>query len=159
MFSIPAVKGIEFGSGFGMSAFYYLWGFDAVDKIYLTEKREDLKSVFEQLPWPVSWKNKIDYFTGDAFLAIGKMQDLDFVLMDGEKALYLDFLKVLLDKLSPEGLVLIDNSFLEGKILDPKKTKEKNMVKLHEYIKDLPYEALFLPFRDGVTVLQKKVKD
>jgi predicted O-methyltransferase YrrM len=149
-------KIFEFGSGFGMSAFYYLWGSDQIEKIYLTEKREDLKPVFESLPWPQDWKEKIDYFNGDAFRKIEDLNNLDFVLIDGEKAFYLDFLKILLEKLSDEGIVFIDNAFLEGKILDPQKNKERQMLKMHEYIKDLPFDCLFLPFRDGVTIIQKR---
>lgn len=146
----------EFGSGFGMSAFYYLWGHEDIEQIYLTEKREDLKTIFESFPWPSEWRNKIDYYQGDAFRRIVDLKELDFVLIDGEKAFYLDFLKILLEKLSEDGIVFIDNAFLEGKILDPQKNKERQMLKLHEYIKDLPFDSIFLPYRDGITIIQKR---
>ncbi|MCO4755183.1 MAG: hypothetical protein KC478_11930, partial [Bacteriovoracaceae bacterium] len=61
-------KIFEMGSGYGHSAFWYFVGAHAsLEEVVLTEKRTDLKDVFDSLPWPMNWKNRMSYVQGDAF--------------------------------------------------------------------------------------------
>lgn len=149
----------EFGSGYGQSTFWYFLNNEFVEKVVLTEKRDDLEKVFHSLPWPENWKNKIQYNQKDAFEVFESIDDVDFVLIDGVKADYLNFLKACENKLNNDGLVLIDNSYWRGSFLDEKMVNTKQTAKkikeLHEYI-DLSHkwEAVFLPYEDGVTLLR-----
>lgn len=155
-------KIFEFGSGYGQSAFWYLLNNQDIQEIVLTEKRDDLETVFESLPWPATWKNKIVYHQADAFDVFKNIDKVDFVLIDGVKSDYLEFLKECESKLSDSGMVLIDNSYWRGSFLDPevseKKQTAKNIKALHQYIKDSSkWEAVFVPFEDGVTLLRKTI--
>lgn len=150
----------EMGSGYGHSAFYYLKGFSKVEKIFLTEKRKDLQSVFDEISWPDRWKTKLKYHQGDAFEVLEETQErLDFIFIDGVKADYLDFLETAKDKLSAQGVVAIDNSYWRGSFLDVEthhKKSSKNMARLHEWIKQQStFQASFIPFKDGLTLLSK----
>lgn len=149
----------EFGSGYGQSCFWYLLNNSTVEKIILTEKREDMPKVFEGLPWPSHWKNKIHYHNQDAFNVFRTVDSVDFILIDGVKADYLSFLKECESKISANGLVLIDNSFWRGSFLDPEvseqKQSAKNIKALHQYIKKSEFwDSAFVPFEDGVTMLR-----
>jgi caffeoyl-CoA O-methyltransferase len=151
----------EFGSGYGHSAFWYFQGKYPPDKVYLTERRLDLLDVYNKIPWPTSYKEKLNYFQGDAFEAFAQTSEVDFILMDGEKGQYLEFLKLAHEKLNQDGLVFIDNSFWRGSFLDEAKIEKHKSAKLvgdlHNYIKSSPHwYSCFLPFLDGVTLLQKK---
>jgi predicted O-methyltransferase YrrM len=110
----------------------------------------------------LTWKNKIVYHQADAFDVFKSIDKVDFVLIDGVKADYLEFLKECESKLSDSGMVLIDNSYWRGSFLDPevseKKQTAKNIKALHQYIKDSSkWEAVFVPFEDGVTLLRKTI--
>lgn len=151
----------EFGSGYGHSAFWFLIGSDAIEKIYLTEKRTDLKEAFEEAPWGDELRSKMDYFIGDAFLKLSEVSHFDLLLIDGEKASYLEFLKISENKMPKGGVVVIDNAFWRGSFLDEELTKTKTSAKkikeLHDYIKDSKvWEPIFLPLSDGLIVLRKK---
>jgi caffeoyl-CoA O-methyltransferase len=153
-------KIFEFGSGYGQSAFWYLLDNNSVEKIILTEKRTDLLDVFNALPWPLSWKEKLEYYQGDAFDRLQNESNLDFVLIDGVKGDYLRFLEMVTSKLNSQGLVLIDNSYWRGSFLDDEMLKSKQSARqiqqLHQYIKDSKnFESVFLPYEDGVTLLRK----
>lgn len=151
----------EFGSGYGQSCFWYLVNNPFIEKITLTEKRDDLEEKFHQLNWPVEWKNKMHYHQADAFEVFKSIEKVDFILIDGVKADYLDFLKLCENKLNENGLILIDNSYWRGSFLDPevseKKQTAKNIKKLHQYIDESDFwEAAFIPYEDGVSLLRKK---
>lgn len=152
----------EMGSGYGHSAFWYhMAASEVLERIYLTERREDLSSEFETLPWPESFKEKMQYHQGDAFDKLAEIESVDFVLIDGQKSDYLRFFKELDSKLCKGGLVAIDNSFWRGSFLDPDlvatKKSARDVAKLHEYLaQNNNYQKLFIPFKDGLTLLIKK---
>lgn len=152
----------EMGSGFGQSAFWYLLGATSgLEKIILTEKRDDLYEVFNELPWPDRYKSILEYHQDDAFEVLNKSEDrIDIVLIDGVKGDYLKFLELVTPKMNEGGLVLIDNSFWRGSFLSEemreKKSSARNIYELHEYIKQTPgWRKLFVPYKDGLTILQK----
>lgn len=152
----------EMGSGYGHSAYWYFVGSpESVVEVVLTEKREDLKEVFDGLPWPINWKNRMNYIQGDAFEALEKADgEFDFFLIDGVKGDYLKFLKSCVPKLSKGGLIAIDNSFWRGsflkKELREKKASARGVAELHEYIREQKELAsIFVPFSDGLTLLKK----
>ncbi|MEX0798616.1 MAG: class I SAM-dependent methyltransferase [Bacteriovoracaceae bacterium] len=152
----------EMGSGYGHSAFWHFVGANhSLERVVLTEKREDLKDVYNALAWPLNWKNRMDYWQGDAFEKLSKEREsFDFFLVDGIKADYLDFIQAALKRLSPLGIIAVDNSFWRGSFLnstirDRKKSAQK-VFEMHEWIKgrqDL--QAVFAPFMDGLTLIRK----
>lgn len=150
----------EMGSGYGHSAFWFLQASQALQKIYLTEKREDVSEEFKNLPWPQEWKEKIHYHLGDAFDLLENISDIDMALIDGVKADYLSFLKSLEAKMIPGSIVFIDNSFWRGSFLDSEMVKRKisaqKIKELHGYIANTPHwRSLFIPYTDGLSVLVK----
>lgn len=152
----------EFGSGYGQSAFWYLLNNNSIEKVVLTEKRDDLEEVFNKLDWPKDWMEKLEYKQGDAFKTFEQtcIDQFDFMLIDGVKADYLKFLNYSKSKLSENGLVLIDNSYWRGSFLDSaiveKKQTARRIKELHEYLADSQeFESVFLPFEDGVTLIKR----
>ncbi len=155
----------EFGSGYGHSCFWYLVNNYIPKEIVLTEKRDDLKSVFYSLPWSEKQKECIEYFQGDAFDRFEKMELVDFLLIDGTKADYKRFLELSVPKLKKEAVVVIDNAFWKGSVVHDgvvSKKSESAIRDLHEYLKSSFIRKLFtvtyLPFRDGLVLLQYLVR-
>ena len=155
-------KVFEMGSGYGHSAFWHFIGSsETVERVVLTEKRDDLKKVFDQVSWPVNWKRRIEYWQGDAFERLEKEEGkVDFFLVDGVKADYLEFIKKASRKLSKGGLIAVDNSFWRGSFLDQEvRSRKKSAAKVHEmhqWIKSQhELEAVFVPFVDGLTLLRR----
>lgn len=152
----------EMGSGYGQSAFWYLVSkSETLDKIYLTERRDDLAAEFEKLSWPKNFKQKLNYFQGDAYEKIKEISNIDLLLIDGQKSDYKKFLSDHYEKLNPGCLVIIDNSYWRGSFLDQEQREKYNSAQsifdLHEYIKfSDKFEKIFIPFKDGVTVLRLK---
>lgn len=153
----------EMGSGYGQSAFWYFAGNEAsLERVVLTEKRQDLLSVFEALPWPMSWKQRMVYHQGDAFEKLRSEEgEFDLFLVDGVKADYKKFVEAAVPKLSAKGLIAIDNSYWRGSFLNPelrtRKQSAANIHELHSWIKGQSgLSAVFVPYTDGLTLLKKK---
>lgn len=152
----------EMGSGFGHSCFWYIVDqLESISQIYLTETRKDLFQYYSQANWPDFSQQKVKYFNEDAFEVLKKVEDkIDFVLIDGVKGDYLEFLLKAEKKLSTGAIVLIDNSYWRGSFLDKEiresKKSAKNIFDLHENIKNnSSFTSVFLPFKDGLSVLVK----
>lgn len=152
----------EFGSGYGHSAFWYLLAkTDNLERVYLTEKREDLIEKFHKLSWPALWREKLDYYQGDTFDRLKEVSDesLDLALVDGQKADYEKFMKAVYPKLSSKGLIIIDNSFWKGSFLQKEnlhRQSPKAILELHQWLKhQADYKLCFLPMSDGIFLLHK----
>ncbi len=163
-FLMPLLKPrtiFEMGSGYGHSAFWFLCGGDKfLDKIVLTEKRNDLEGYFNSLPWPDQWRQKIEYHQADAFEVFTQQDQVDLVLIDGVKGDYLDFLIECEVNLRTGSHVVIDNSYWRGSFLEPEVVKHKksarNIKELHEYIAHSDaWESIFMPYVDGLSLLRK----
>jgi predicted O-methyltransferase YrrM len=148
----------EMGSGFGGSCLWYC-NLQSVDRIILTEKRLDLQSHFEDLNFETNFRKKIDYIIGDSYDALESTDaPIDYLLIDGQKSSYLDFLKFAKGKLSQGAIVVIDNSFWRGAFLDTRINSKSAVAirELHEYLStDKDFKSIFLPFDDGVSIIQK----
>jgi len=157
----------EFGSGYGHSAFWYFVDSYLPNKVYLTEKRQDLLKYFEDLPWSEDQKSRIHYYQGDAFERLKDLdQDdvkIDFLLIDGQKSSYQEFLTSSYNLLSKDAIVVIDNAFWKGSVIKDdlvSKTSEISIRLLDKYIKSQEvarnFHVQYFPFRDGLIVLSKK---
>ena len=164
-------KIFEFGSGYGQSAFWFLSSGvgDNLEKIYMTERRENLWDIFASLPWPSNWRSKMDYYQGDAFERLKEISEIDLALIDGQKSRYFDFFNLLEKKLSANGVVIVDNAFWKGNIKnildeDPvcsfhKKMSKSSIIgirKFYQYILDSKeWKVTFIPFDDGILLINR----
>jgi caffeoyl-CoA O-methyltransferase len=160
MSTLQQVKTVfEFGSGYGHSAFWYFLNNPNIEKVILTEKRNDLQEVFNNLSWPKAWLEKIEYHQADSFEVLKYVSNIDLFLVDGQKGDYLKFIDIAKEKLSANGVIAIDNAFWRGLFLDKDNTKSsaKKIGEMHQALKDDgSWNKTFLPFRDGVILLSKK---
>ena len=156
----PAKNILEFGSGVGTSAFWLLSGpnLALINKIYLTERRPDCAEEFHKICWPLSWKEKIVFWEGDALFNVQKnknqMNSIDFLLIDGQKNQYLSFLRELIPLLSSNARILVDNVFLCS-------SKTASVNSALQELSDFIYQSnhffvTSLSINDGVFLLQKK---
>lgn len=149
----------EMGSGFGQSCFWYSLEHSNIEKIFLTEKRDDLEKEFHACPWENQFKDKISYLNQDAFDVIKYVYNIDFLLIDGVKADYKKFLEHAYDHLNQNAIIAIDNSYWRGSFLDEEyldKKSAKNIKELHEFIaQDKRFQSVFMPYKDGLSLLRK----
>ncbi|MEO3744564.1 class I SAM-dependent methyltransferase [Plantactinospora sp. B5E13] len=84
---------------------------------------------------------------------------VDFAFIDADKPGYPDYYEALVQRLSPGGLLVLDNVLQGGRVLDPEPGAPGPRVlrQLNRAIAaDDRVEAVMLPVRDGVTLVRKR---
>lgn len=87
-----------------------------------------------------------------------QQQTFDLIFIDADKANYLAYYEKSLSLLADKGLILIDNVWWHGELIDEsnQKNRTKIMRKLNQIISDdSRVKSVMLPIGDGLTLLQK----
>jgi caffeoyl-CoA O-methyltransferase len=103
--------------------------------------------------------HKIEIKMGPALDTIQQLTDtFDLVFIDAEKKQYPDYFLNILPKVRAGGLLVVDNTLSEGRVLEPQDTERgrlmdefNSMVARHTGV-----ETVLLPVRDGITLIRKK---
>jgi caffeoyl-CoA O-methyltransferase len=90
---------------------------------------------------------------------IAKRCSYDMAFIDANKAEYIDYYELCLELIRPGGLIVIDNVFMYGQVLEaePDKNYVKTLQKLNELIRnDQRVDICMLAIGDGMTLARKK---
>jgi caffeoyl-CoA O-methyltransferase len=106
--------------------------------------------------------DRIDVIIGpalDALQALPADQPIDLAFIDADKTGYSSYLDELLPRLSPQGLIAIDNTLWSGRVVDPSDT-DPDTVALRELNADLAarddLDVLLLTIGDGLTLVRHR---
>ena len=95
----------------------------------------------------------------DALLAEGAAGTFDFAFIDADKTAYPGYYEQCLQLVRKGGLLLLDNMFMKGRVMDPAETDE-GVVAVHALNRfihaDQRVDQLLLPFSDGITLALKR---
>ena len=89
----------------------------------------------------------------------GGANTFDFVFIDGDKANYIRYYELSLQLVRPNGLIAIDNTLWNGRVLNEGDTSVETMAirKTNELVKNDPrVDISFLRLGDGTTFCRKK---
>ena len=105
-------------------------------------------------------ENKVILHIGEALKIIPTLNEIwDLVYIDADKSNYLNYYKLVFEKVKPGGFILADNTFWDGKVLNPS-TRSRDahgIMDFNEFVmSDQRVETLLLPFRDGIMIIRKK---
>ncbi|MEM9274726.1 MAG: class I SAM-dependent methyltransferase [Cyanobacteria bacterium P01_F01_bin.143] len=89
-------------------------------------------------------------------------ESFDLVFIDADKKEYIDYFRLLLDRglLATGGLILVDNTLLQGHPYLPVQQRSDNgeaIAKFNDFVANDPrVEQVLLPLRDGLTIIRHK---
>lgn len=106
-----------------------------------------------------AFNNKIIYHLGEANKIIPRIDEVfDIVFIDADKKNNGSYYDLVIDKLRPGGIIIVDNVLWSGKVLDKK--IDQNTIIISNFndkvAQDQRVEKLILPVRDGLFVIRKK---
>lgn len=105
------------------------------------------------------YADRIRYHIGDAITVIPTIEGtFDLVFIDADKKRNLQYFDMLIDRVSPGGLILVDNVLWKGKVFaENPDNQTRQVLELNKTLaEDDRVEKLILPIRDGLFVLRKK---
>lgn len=149
---------LELGTYTGYSAICLAEGLPKDGKLITIDVNEELEDRVRGYFDAAGITEKVDYRIGKALEIIpGLNEKFDLIFIDADKennGLYYD---LLIDKLNPGGLMLVDNVLWSGKVVAEKKDKDTlAILDFNKKVQDDPrVENVLLPLRDGILMIRK----
>jgi caffeoyl-CoA O-methyltransferase len=105
-------------------------------------------------------EDKIILHTGNAMDIISNLPEIfDLVFIDADKPKYISYYNAVFDKLRVGGLILADNVFWGGKVLNENKYPDretKGILDFNIFVsEDVRVEKVMVPLRDGLFMIRK----
>lgn len=156
---ISPARILEIGTFTGYATLSLAEGLTPDGCIHTIEVNEEMEprllAYFEES----GFADKIRLHIGEAMNIIPTLQDgFDLVFIDADKKNNHAYFELVLDKVRPGGVILIDNVLWKGKVLEDHQDKQtQSILDMNEKIASDPrVEKIILPVRDGVFLIRKR---
>jgi predicted O-methyltransferase YrrM len=99
---------------------------------------------------------RIEVRVGPALETVAALDGpFDFVFIDADKEGYTGYYEAVVPKLSPRGVIVVDNTLRDGDVAEPVDDGDRSMAAFNAHVHDDPRtENVVLTVRDGVTVIR-----
>lgn len=148
---------LEIGTYTGYSALCLAEGMQSEGELHTIDINEELHDFQRKYFDASDYGNQIYQYTGNALAIIPDIdRTFDLVFIDADKPNYPAYFHAIIDKMSPNGIILSDNVLWSGKVLKPLQKNDISTEALLEYNtllkEDSRVETVVLPIRDGLTI-------
>jgi caffeoyl-CoA O-methyltransferase len=152
---------LEIGTYTGYSALCFAEGLKEGGKLITIDKNEELEDMVRRYFERSEYSNSIDYLIGNAMEIIPSLNDVfDLVFIDADKANYVNYYNMVIDKVRPGGYIIADNVLWSGKVLENYESLDKDTKVIMDYNRivheDSRVQEVLLPIRDGLMICRKK---
>jgi predicted O-methyltransferase YrrM len=162
---MQAEKVLEIGVFTGYSALWLASALPETGKLIACEINASYIAMAQDYWQRAGVLAKIDVHLGPALttleklLASGERESFDVVFIDADKANQANYYELALQLVRSGGLILLDNSFMQGKIVDPKinSNNVEQVRRLNAALQsDERVDLSLLAIGDGLTLLRKR---
>ena len=151
---------LEIGSFIGLSTMELSKNIKKNGKVISIEKFEKFYNIAKKNFKINRFNKKIKIILGDANEVLSSKiikQKFDLVFIDGNKEKYKELFILCENKLTKNGIIIIDNIFNQGDALNRKTITKKGsgVKKFLQYLKKKNIQKCILPFYDGIMLIKK----
>ncbi|GFD91296.1 MULTISPECIES: O-methyltransferase [Tenacibaculum] len=148
---------LEIGTYTGYSALCLAEGLSKDGMIHTIDKNEELEELQHKYFQQSDHKNQITQYVGNALDIIPTIDSkFDLVFIDADKSNYVNYFRLIIEKMNKGGVILSDNVLWSGKVVEKLNPKDIDTKVLLEYNRllneDSRLETVLLPIRDGLTI-------
>jgi caffeoyl-CoA O-methyltransferase len=151
---------LEIGTYTGYSAICLSKGLKPGGTLITIELNDELTDFSRSYFAEAGVSSSITQLTGNALELIPAIEIMfDLVYIDGDKREYIDYYKVVIDKVKPGGFIIADNVLWGGKVLEKETTDQqaRGVIDFNEMIRnEKNIEEVIIPLRDGLMLIRKK---
>ena len=147
---------LEIGTFTGYSALAMAGGLPPDGRIVTCELSPERAAFAQGYFGRSPWADRIDLRVGPALDTVDALDGpFDFVFIDADKDGYRGYYEAVVPKLSPRGLIVVDNTLSGGDVVDPVDERDRAMAAFNEHVQaDDRTENVLLSVRDGVSVIR-----
>jgi predicted O-methyltransferase YrrM len=152
---------LEIGTYTGYSGICMARGLGKNGKLITLDINDEIAPMVKGFFKKSGLADQIDYRLGNALDIIPTLEGcFDMVFIDADKANYIKYYELIIDRMNTGGIIMADNVLWSGKILVEEGRKiDKDTKILMEYNKmvqnDPRVENILLPIRDGIMIARK----
>lgn len=148
---------LEIGTYTGYSALCLAEGMRNDGELHTIDINEELHDFQRKYFDASDFGDQIYQYTGNALDIIPDIdRAFDLVFIDADKPNYPAYFHAIIDKMSPNGIILSDNVLWSGKVIESLQKNDFSTKALLEYNtllkEDERIETVVLPIRDGLTI-------
>lgn len=149
---------LEVGTFVGYSALMMTEALPEDGELFTCEYNERYEDIARTFFEKSKAGSKVRLVMGKALETIPTISgSFDFVFLDADKINYPNYYAMILPRLQEGGILVIDNVFWSGEVLNAQSDKARAINELNKQIRDDDtVEQVMLPVRDGVTIIRKK---
>lgn len=151
---------LEIGTFTGYSAICLAEGLAEGGILHTIEVNREFEDLLNSHLASTNVDKKIKLHIGPAEAIIADFEDtiFDLVFIDADKRNNFKYFELIIDKVRPGGLIIIDNVLWKGKVFGAEKDADTESIrKLNEQIAvNTQVEKFILPVRDGLLIIRKK---
>ena len=148
---------LEIGTYTGYGTLCLSEGLKEDGKIFTIDRNEELLKIQNKYFEKSGKRNKIIQLTGNAKEILNDLNEtFDLVFIDADKENYIEYFKLVSERLNNNGIIISDNVLWSGKVLDPSSENDEETNALVHFNKllneDKRFETVILPLRDGLSI-------
>jgi caffeoyl-CoA O-methyltransferase len=160
--AIAARHALEVGTFLGYGAISIARGLAGKGRLVCCELNEDYARRAREHLEEAGLADRVEFRIGPALETLGAMPEeerFDFAFIDADKTGYPDYFEEVLPRTLRGGLIMLDNTLLHGRVLDPPDGDESARVVAalnDRLVADEGLEVAMLGIADGITLVRKR---
>ena len=157
---VKAKRVLEIGTYTGYAAISMAMGLEEDGLLHTIDINDEIEDFTREYISRSGLEERIRFHVGDACDIIPRLEEMfDVVFIDADKREYLEYYKLVFDKVRPGGIILADDVLWDGKVLEenPNDAQTKGIIAFNDHIRaDRRVEKVMLPLRHGLFMIRKK---
>lgn len=157
---IQARRVLEIGTYTGYAAISMAMGMPAGGLVHTIDINDELEDIVRDFVHRSGVEERIRFHVGDACEVIPRLDEVfDLVFIDADKRQYLDYYRLVFDRVRPGGMIVADDVLWDGKVVDARSRDAQTwgILEFNDFVQsDSRVENILLPVRHGLMLIRKK---
>lgn len=157
---MKARRVLEIGTFTGYAAISMALGLEDDGVIHTIDINDEIEDLAREYITKSHLSDRIVFHIGDACEVIPQLDEMfDIVFIDADKRQYVDYYRLVFDRVRPGGVIIADDVLWDGKVLDRKNcdAQTQGILDFNDCVQaDERVENMILPFRHGLMLVRKK---
>jgi caffeoyl-CoA O-methyltransferase len=158
--ALGARRAIEIGTFTGYSALCIARGLPEDGSLLCLDRNAEWTAMARRYWERAGVADRIEVRLGEALPTLRELpaeETFDLAFVDADKTGYAAYVEELHGRMTGNGVVLLDNTLRDGRVLDPQDEHDVALAELNAaLVADPRWETVLLPLSDGLTMLRKR---
>lgn len=157
---LRARRVLEIGTYTGYAAIFMAMGVADGGLVHTIDINDELEDIVRDFVRRSGMEERICFHVGDAREVIPRLDEtFDLVFMDADKRQYMDYYRLVFDRVRPGGMIVADDVLWDGKVVDARSrdAQTRGISEFNDFVQsDSRVENILLPVRHGLMLIRKK---